>query len=70
MNIKCPGQDKQFWKPDDIFEVRCPRCKAGLEFFKDESKKKCLKCKKEVLNPRMNLGCAKWCPQAKECLGL
>ncbi len=29
----------------------------------------CSGCKKEVRNPRMDLGCAKWCREANKCLG-
>lgn len=66
---KCPGQNKQFWGPDDVCEVVCPSCGYLVEFFKDELKRKCPKCKKEVMNPKMDLGCAMWCPKAKECIG-
>ncbi len=66
---KCPGQNKQFWGPDDVCEVTCTGCGYLVEFFKDELKRKCPKCKKEVVNPKMDLGCAMWCPKAKECIG-
>ena len=65
---KCPGQDKRFWKPDDIFMVPCPECATSIEFWKDDPKRKCPKCKKEVRNPKLDLSCAKWCKYAKECL--
>ena len=22
--MRCPGQDTRFWKPEDIFEMKCP----------------------------------------------
>jgi hypothetical protein len=65
--IRCPGQDQRFWKPDDIFEVKCPHCDGAVEFFKDEPKLKCRKCKKLVFNPKLDLGCAQWCRYAQQC---
>lgn len=66
---RCPGQDQRFWKPEDIFCVNCPDCGAEIEFWKDEPFHYCRKCTREVRNPRLNFGCAKWCKFAKECLG-
>jgi hypothetical protein len=60
----------QFWKPGDIFTVDCPRCGGAIEFFKDEPVQPCPSCKNEVRNPKIDLGCAKWCKMAKECLGV
>jgi hypothetical protein len=68
--LRCPGQDQRFWKPGDIFEVKCPACGQVVEFFKDEPKLKCHKCKKEVANPKIDLGCAEWCQYAEQCLGI
>jgi endogenous inhibitor of DNA gyrase (YacG/DUF329 family) len=59
--IRCPGQDQRFWKPGDIFEVKCPACGRAVEFFKDEPKLKCRNCGQEVANPKIDLGCAEWC---------
>jgi hypothetical protein len=70
MSLKCPGQDIQRWTFDDIFEVQCPHCKKSIEFWKDEPVLFCRGCKKEVRNPRLDLGCAEWCQSADECLGL
>jgi len=55
--------------PDDVFNVRCPRCKVEVEFFKDEPALKCPSCGVEVRNPKIDLGCAKWCAFAAQCLG-
>ena len=66
---RCPGQDRRFWKPKDIFEVRCPYCEKEIEFWKDEPFRYCAGCGKRVNNPRIDLGCAKWCKFAQECLG-
>lgn len=68
--IMCPGQDTQFWKPGDIFEIVCPACGAKVEFFKDDAKRRCPGCGHQFPNPKLNLGCAKWCKFADKCLGL
>ncbi len=68
--VRCPGQDQRFWKPDDIFEVKCPGCGKVIEFFKDEPKLKCRKCGQTVVNPKIDLGCAEWCRYAEQCLGV
>ncbi len=68
--FRCPGQDQRFWKPGDIFEVECPECKATVEFWKDDPRVKCRKCGEVVTNPHLDMGCAKWCKYAKECLGI
>lgn len=66
---RCPGQDQRFWKPEDIFEVECPACRKSVEFWKDEPQVKCPHCKQIIANPKLDLGCAKWCQYAEECLG-
>ena len=66
---KCPGQDQRFWKPEDIFEVKCLECGAPIEFWKDDPKLKCPKCQKLITNPKLDISCAEWCKYAKECLG-
>jgi hypothetical protein len=65
----CPGQNTQFWGAEDIFDVPCPGCSQTVEFFKDDAQRRCKKCGKLIFNPRMDFGCANWCPMAKECLG-
>jgi len=65
----CPGQDTRFWRPGDIFEVTCGACGATIEFFKDETHRRCRKCGNRVQNPKLSMGCAQWCEHAKECLG-
>ncbi|MHB9026149.1 MAG: HD domain-containing protein [Armatimonadota bacterium] len=66
---KCPGQDIRFWKPDDIFEISCSHCGNLVEFFKNDGIRRCPRCGNRVVNPKVSLGCAQWCKQAKECLG-
>ncbi len=67
---RCPGQDQRFWKPEDIFYIQCPFCGTEIEFWKDEPLRPCSSCGKEIRNPRLDLGCAKWCQYAEECLGM
>ena len=69
MEMKCPGQSKDRWKPGDIFCAPCPHCGAELEFWKDDLDRTCAKCGKKAKNPRLDLSCAKWCKHARECLG-
>jgi hypothetical protein len=66
---RCPGMDVRFWKPKDIFDLRCPHCGTTIEFWKDDPKRVCSGCGKVVSNPHIDLGCAKWCQYAEECLG-
>jgi hypothetical protein len=67
-NMKCPGRDMRFWKPGDIFDAPCPQCGKRVEFFKDEVKRKC-RCGHEIVNPKLDFGCAQWCPYAEQCVG-
>ena len=67
--MRCPGQDTRYWKPGDIFEVSCPGCERKVEFFKDESRRKC-RCGQEVVNPKLDFGCAQWCQFAEQCIGV
>ncbi|TFH40229.1 MAG: hypothetical protein E4G96_07870 [Chrysiogenales bacterium] len=66
---RCPGQDTRYWRPDDIFEIPCPSCGAGIEFFKDDASRTCTACGTRARNPRLSTGCARWCDRADECLG-
>jgi hypothetical protein len=68
MRPKCPGQDSRFWKTSDIYALPCPRCGASVEFFKDDRSRKCTACRVRFKNPRLDMGCAKWCPYAAECI--
>lgn len=67
--LRCPGQDMRYWIPADIFDVACPYCGTEIEFWKDEPVRLCPSCGVEVRNPRIDLGCAKWCKFAEACLG-
>ena len=67
--MKCPGQDSRYWEPGAIFETECPHCGLAVEFFKDESSRRCKGCGAKLLNPKMNFGCATYCKYAEQCLG-
>jgi hypothetical protein len=59
----------QYWKPGAIFEVECPQCGRVVEFFKDDTARKCGGCGHRFPNPKMDFGCAAYCPYAEQCLG-
>jgi hypothetical protein len=67
--MKCPGQDTQYWTASAIFEALCPECGMGVEFFKDDTTRKCPACGHRFINPNMDFGCASYCPYAEQCLG-
>lgn len=67
--MKCPGQDTRYWRPGAIFEAPCPRCGNEVEFFRDDTARKCARCGYKFVNPRMDFGCAVYCPHADQCLG-
>jgi len=67
--MKCPGQDSRYWKPEAIFEVKCPKCGNEVEFFKDDTTRLCKKCDHRFVNPEMDFGCASYCPHAEQCMG-
>jgi len=67
--MKCPGQDRQYWKQGAIFNVKCPECGTEVEFFKDDTTRKCSKCGHRFLNPQLDFGCASYCQYAEQCIG-
>jgi hypothetical protein len=67
--MKCPGQDSRYWKPGSIFEAKCPKCGNEVEFFKDDTTRRCKKCGHRFLNPGMDFGCASYCQYAEQCIG-
>jgi len=66
---RCPGQNLQYWEFDDIYNINCPFCDQEIEFWKDEPLRMCPACGEEVRNTKMDLGCAKWCKFAEDCIG-
>ncbi|MDD3814060.1 MAG: phosphohydrolase [Desulfocapsaceae bacterium] len=67
--MQCPGQDNRYWNGEAVFELPCPHCGNVLEFFKDDSQRTCKKCGHRVLNPKIDFGCASYCPYAEQCMG-
>jgi len=67
--MKCPGQDSRYWKPSAVFDAKCPKCGTDVEFFKDDTARKCTKCGHRFINPKMDFGCASYCEHAEQCLG-
>ena len=67
--MKCPGQDSRYWKPTAIFEVDCPECSRKVEFFKDDTTRRCPHCGHQFVNPHMDFGCAAYCKFADQCIG-
>jgi hypothetical protein len=68
--MKCPGQERRYWIGEPTFEMPCPKCGTMVELFRDEGSGRCRNCGHRFPNPKAVFGCAKWCPQAKECIGL
>jgi putative nucleotidyltransferase with HDIG domain len=66
--MKCPGQDTRYWKPGAIFEAPCERCGKGIEFFPDDTTRTCSLCGQKNVNPKVDFGCASYCPYAEQCL--
>lgn len=67
--MKCPGQDTKYWKPGAIFDAKCPKCEHPVEFFKDDTTRRCGNCGHRFVNPNMDFGCAAYCQFAEQCLG-
>ncbi len=67
--MQCPGQDSRYWDNEAIFETNCSKCGNKIEFFKDDNKRKCKQCGEEMLNPKIDFGCASYCQYAEQCLG-
>ncbi len=63
---KCTGGDTTQWGFDAIFDIECPHCGNMVEFFKDEIKRKCKKCRQPVINNRKDYGCNQWCSANSE----
>lgn len=60
---RCPGQDARSLTTEDL---PCPKCSYDVEFFSDETTRKCPRCGYRVLRAS-NGNCADWCPAAATC---
>lgn len=58
-----------YWKEDAIFDVDCPKCGTSIEFYKDDTTRKCSNCGHRFVNPKMDFGCASYCQFAEQCMG-
>jgi hypothetical protein len=67
--MQCPGQDNRYWSGEAVFDAPCPHCGTMLEFFKDDSQRTCKQCGHKMLNPKIDFGCASYCPYAEQCMG-
>lgn len=67
--MKCPGQDMKYWKANAIFDAQCPKCNTSVEFYKDDTSRRCGNCGHRFVNPKMDFGCASYCQYAEQCLG-
>ena len=67
---RCPGQERRFWRSDDTSEEPCPHCGNTIEFWKDDPRRRCISCGQLVRNPSFDIGCAKWCKFAPQCIGI
>ena len=68
--MRCPGQDRRYWKEDAAFEAPCPECGAAVEIFKDEGSGRCPGCGHRFRNPKTAFDCAQWCEYAEQCVGV
>jgi len=59
----------QYWTSEAIFDVQCPKCQHVVEFYKDDTTRKCGFCGHRFVNPKMDFGCATYCQFAEQCLG-
>ena len=74
MTGKCPGQGRVWRDPKRFaYEVDCPNCESKVEFFYDDTRRKCGNCDESVQPDidtlRYHHGCASTCKSARECLG-
>jgi len=65
MAANCPGQD---FRKLRVELHRCPKCRAEVEIFSDETRVRCQKCGEAVYRERMP-SCIEWCASARQCLG-
>ena len=65
--LRCPGQNTLFWRPDDIYDVACPGCGRPVEFWKDDARRTC-SCGYRFANPKRDLGCLEYCKYADSCM--
>jgi len=70
----CPGFDIGRRNPKDVVDyILCPKCNYDLEFFLDDTTRKCPECRTLVSRDDANLiqkyQCMQWCSAAEDCMG-
>jgi len=66
--FKCPG-NKGFLEPVPELH-KCSKCGAEVEIWTNEIMRKCNSCGTSVYR-QLNVGwCLRWCPYAKDCIGV
>ena len=68
--MKCSGQDTVYWKPEAIFDAKCPECGEKVEFFNDDTTRKCPNCGHRLINFEMDFGFVSYSRFAEQCAGL
>jgi len=63
---RCSGNNSEEWSFEAIFEKACPNRGMMVEFFKDEIRRTCPACRKNVFNDRKDQGCGQWCSSSSE----
>jgi endogenous inhibitor of DNA gyrase (YacG/DUF329 family) len=48
---KCPGTNPKSIRPDEVFEADCPHCGKPIEFFGNDTVRRCPSCGKSAPNP-------------------
>ena len=48
---RCPGMDNKAWTGGSVFEEPCPHCGETIEFWRDDTQRKCDSCGKMAPNP-------------------
>ena len=67
-HMRCPGQDRGRWRPEDVVELECAGCGEMIEFWPDIFLRKCPGCGRRASNPNFNMGCLEWCRFAEKCI--
>ncbi len=62
---RCPGQDS---RKLTVSYHPCPECRKPVEFFSDEIRVRCPRCK-TMVHKEQTPSCIQWCQAARECLG-
>ncbi len=53
----CGVGDTRKWNPNSIYDIKCDKCGAMVEFFKDDKKRSCGECGNKMTNPHAGTDC-------------